>query len=73
MKTKTKVRAGAITHNHNGVKIKTKVYPLTEWTVEAALRAGFVRTEHDLELRFTHRFGSAIEGTTEPVFVFRKP
>jgi hypothetical protein len=59
--------------NVQDVKIKTKVYPLTEWTVEAALRAGFVRTEHDLELRFTHRFGSAIEGTTEPVFVFRKP
>ena len=56
------------------VKIKSKTYPLVEWTKQAALLAGFeyIRT---LEFPLTRRFGAGQvdEVSIEPVLVFQKP
>ena len=55
------------------VKIKNKVYPLAQWTIDAAKSAGFefVRRE---EFPLTRRFGSGMEDevSTEPVLIFNK-
>jgi uncharacterized protein YacL (UPF0231 family) len=55
------------------VKIKSKTYPLVEWTIEAGKQAGFefIRKE---EFPLTRRFGAGMddEVATEPVLVFRK-
>jgi hypothetical protein len=55
------------------VKLKKKVYPLVEWTIELGKRVGFeyLRTE---KFPMMTRFGAhmADEVATEPVIVFRK-
>jgi hypothetical protein len=55
------------------VKIKNKVYPLAEWTIEAGRAVGFEFVRRD-EFPLSHRFGAnhLDEIATEPVLVFRK-
>ena len=55
------------------VKLKGQTYPLVEWTIKAAIDAGFV---HEKTERFemSRRFGAGMkeEVAFEPVLVFRK-
>lgn len=55
------------------VKIKNKVYPLAEWTIDAGKAAGFEFVRRD-EFPLTRRFGAGMddEVATEPVLVFRR-
>lgn len=57
------------------VQLGAKVYPLTEWLVDAAETAGFVQEDHDWQLRLSKRFGANQDAATasEPLYVFRKP
>jgi hypothetical protein len=56
------------------VTIKSKTYPLADWTIEAGKQAGFDFVRRD-EFPMTRRFGAGMkdEVATEPVLVFRKP
>ena len=56
------------------VKIKSKTYPLAEWTIDAGKAAGFEFVRRD-EFPLTRRFGAGMddEVATEPVLVFRRP
>jgi len=55
------------------VKIKNKVYPLADWTIDAGKAAGFEFVRRD-EFPLSHRFGAnhLDEIAVEPVLVFRK-
>jgi len=55
------------------VKIKSKTYPLVEWTVEAGKEVGFEFIERE-EFPLTRRFGADVgdEVAIEPVLIFRK-
>jgi len=55
------------------VKIKNKVYPLADWTIEAGETVGFEFVRRD-DFPLTRRFGAGMadEVATEPVLVFRK-
>lgn len=58
--------------NVEDVKIKNRNYPLIEWTIEAALEAGFSFIDRE-EFVLQSRFGSeSSELETEAVLIFRK-
>jgi hypothetical protein len=59
--------------NVTDVKIKGKTLPLVDWTLEAAVAAGFA-VEGVEEMPFNHRWGSEMQGeiVTEPLLVLRK-
>lgn len=68
------LKSGAVAVvNIADVKIGTETYPLTDWTIDAGRRAGFVLERTDtFPLSRVPGRGEAAE-RFEPVFVFRKP
>jgi ParB-like chromosome segregation protein Spo0J len=62
--------------NINDVKLKGERYPLVDWTIEEAKRAGFVFEDREV-FPMSNHFGKGNdergEVAVEPVLIFRKP